>query len=76
MYYIYENWVAEKKAKIHKASCGFCNNGSGAHKNIHGDRNGKWYGPFSSYPKAHEFAVNLKDRKVSNCGSCLSIYNG
>ena len=75
MYYIYENWVAEKKAKIHKADCGFCNNGNGAHNNIHGNRNGKWHGPFGNYTKAHEFAVRLNNRKVSNCSTCLKIYN-
>ncbi len=23
-YYVYENWVAEKKARVHKGSCSHC----------------------------------------------------
>ena len=45
-YYIYRNWVAEKKAVIHRADCGYCNNGKGCHVNPLGDKNGKWFGPF------------------------------
>ncbi len=38
MFWVYENWVAEKKAVVHRTECGHCQNGQGAHKNIHGDR--------------------------------------
>ena len=71
MYYIYENWVADKKAKIHKATCAYCNNGNGRHEEIHGDKNGRWHGPFSSYNKAKKAALELEDRKISNCGHCV-----
>lgn len=47
-YHVYENWIAEKKAVIHKASCGHCNNGKGCHANPLGNKNGMWHGPFNS----------------------------
>jgi hypothetical protein len=28
-YWIYENWTAENKAKLHEGSCSFCNEGLG-----------------------------------------------
>jgi len=72
-YYIYENWVAEKKAVIHRSECGFCKSGSGIHENIHGEKNGKWHGPFDTYSKAKKFADNLKNRNVRNCSFCSSL---
>ena len=55
-YFIYENWTAEYKAVIHIGSCGYCNYGKGCHKNIHGDKNGKWHGPFDSLKEAEQAA--------------------
>lgn len=69
-YYIYENWVAEKKAVIHRGECGFCKNGDGAHENPLGERNGKWHGPFDTYQQAKNVANNLKDRTVKECSFC------
>jgi len=37
-FFIYENWVAEKKAVIHRGECSFCNNGRGIHQNIRGKK--------------------------------------
>lgn len=69
-YYIYENWVAEKKAVIHRDICGNCNHGQGKHANICGEKNGKWHGPFKTYDKAKKFALNLDDRTVRDCKVC------
>ena len=69
-FYIYENWTAERKAVIHQESCSHCNMGQGCHKNIHGDKNGRWHGPFESYQNALNFANNLRDRRVRSCGHC------
>jgi len=69
-FWIYENWVAEKKAIIHKSGCSHCNNGTGTHKNVQGDKNGKWHGDFKSYDAARVFAQALKDRVVRDCGHC------
>lgn len=51
-YWVYESWVAENKAVVHSSSCGFCNNGAGRGTNIHGDRNGRWTGPFGTLSDA------------------------
>lgn len=59
-FWIYENWVAEKKAVIHKANCSYCNNGQGTQKNKLGNKNGKWHGPFNSYEEAKEIADRLE----------------
>lgn len=72
LFYVYENWVAEKKAVIHKASCSHCNYGEGTHRNIRRDQNGKWHGSFESFEEAESLALSLKDRKVKYCGHCNS----
>jgi len=69
-YYIYENWVAEKKAVIHREDYPFCNGGRGIHQNIHGNRNGQWHGPFSHFEDANNFAKSLKDRAIRECIFC------
>ena len=69
-YYIYENWVAEKKAVIHKGSCAHCNDGQGCHQHIYENKNDKWHGPFDTYEEAKNFANTLKNRTVRPCGKC------
>ncbi len=72
-YYIYRNWVAEKKAVIHRADCGYCNDGKGCHFNPLGDRNGKWFGPFNKLIDAAREAskkyktLTLKSKKCRCC---------
>lgn len=42
-YFVYENWRAHgHKAKIHTATCRFCNNGKGIQVNA-SDDNGTWH---------------------------------
>jgi hypothetical protein len=55
-YWIYENWVAENKAVVHVSHCGYCNDGAGRGKNIHGERNGRWTGPFATSDEAFDVA--------------------
>jgi hypothetical protein len=56
-YYIYENWIAENKAVIHRGSCGNCKEGKGCHENPLGNKNGKWSPPFKSIEEAERFAI-------------------
>ena len=65
-YWIYENWVAESKAVIHNTSCGYCNEGRGCHKDVRGNNNGKWHGPFTNYEEAEVNARNT-GRPVKHC---------
>jgi len=56
-YYVYENWTAERKAVIHRGSCGHCKDGQGCHHNPLGSTNGQWHGPFRSVQEAEHAAV-------------------
>lgn len=72
-YYIYRNWQAEKKARIHRASCGNCKDGKGSHNNPSGDKYGKWFGPYSTIEEAQKEAcqtykgMKLKLKKCITC---------
>ncbi len=55
-FYVYENWVAENKAVIHRGTCGNCREGRGCHENPLGNRNGKWHGPFDTLHRAEDAA--------------------
>ncbi len=67
-YYVYENWVAEKKAVIHFGSCSFCNQGKGTHPDS-STRNGRWLGPFTSFLSAEKAAKDT-GRQVRTCKKC------
>lgn len=73
-YYIYRNWVAEKKAVVHKATCSYCKNGKGIQKNLREDKNGAWSTGYNTYEDAVEAAKlpydghsNLKARACKIC---------
>ncbi len=51
-YWIYENWTAENKAKLHEGSCSFCNEGLGIHDDKEEGMNGRWHGPFNTFSEA------------------------
>ena len=73
-YYVYENWVAENKAVIHRADCGHCNHGKGAHENTRGGQNGQWHGSFSTVEGAAKFAEETR-RTVRKCAHCMGSTN-
>lgn len=56
-YWVYENWTAEKKAVIHVGSCAFCNDGKGTGRNLLGNKNGKWHGPFDLLDESEAAAL-------------------
>lgn len=55
-YWVYENWTAENKAVIHRASCGHCKDGKGCHPKPLGNKNGQWLGPRNSLAAARKEA--------------------
>lgn len=59
-YWVYENWVAENKAVIHKGSCGHCKEGRGCHTLKHPGKNGRWHGPFRILTAAKVAAKGTK----------------
>ena len=72
-YYIYRNWVAEKKAVIHRGDCGYCKDGKGCHRHLRGNDNGEWSGPYGKLSTAEKQASmkyktrTLKSRKCPCC---------
>ncbi|MCY6371224.1 hypothetical protein [Clostridium ganghwense] len=71
MYYVYENWTADKKAVIHRGECRFCNNGKGTGKGTLGESNGKWHGGYLKYQDAKKKAESLENREVRECKFCI-----
>ncbi len=67
-YFVYENWRAEDKAKIHFGHCSYCNYGKGIHPEA-SSRNGRWHGPFMNFSDA-EKAAKGTGRSVSICKTC------
>lgn len=67
-YYVYENWTAETKARIHLAECRWCNHGRGIHPEA-SRRNGRWHGPFANFNAARG-AARQTGRPVSMCMHC------
>ena len=71
MFYVYENWQAgPPKAKIHRAACGYCNDGRGR-TGEYDPAHGQWYGPFDTLGSARDFQVRLQVQDRSDCGHCM-----
>lgn len=71
-YWVYENWQADNKAVIHHSKCGRCKDGKGCHNNKHGERNGRWLGPFQNLDTANQ-AAKATGRSLRE-DSCISKY--
>lgn len=67
-FYVYENWTHDR-ARIHRASCGYCNDGRGTQASS-SERNGKWHGPYESRDLALRVAGNLRREDTKVCGTC------
>ena len=72
---VYENWQAERKAVVHKATCGHANV---AHQRITDQwlrinqaPNDRWFGYFDKLNEAIAFAVLLPNRQFKMCEHCL-----
>jgi hypothetical protein len=68
-YYVYDNWTINK-ARVHRGSCSYCNEGRGIHANPSG-RSSRWHGPYDSVPKADQKARSLKREITDHCRSCV-----
>lgn len=67
-YYVYDNWTINK-ARVHHASCSYCNDGRGIHSNPSG-KNSKWHGPFDTVTEADAKAHSLRRVITDHCKSC------
>ena len=77
LYLVYENWRAEKKAVVHKATCGHANEG---HERIESNwlinnpvPNDRWFGYFQTANEAIAFAALLPDRQLRLCKICMRV---
>jgi len=71
MFYIYENWTAADKSIIHLGKCSSCKFGMGTGKNVLGDKNGKWHGPFDTLSETEIYAKNLNREVTRKCKKCF-----
>jgi len=71
MFYVYQNWHARNlRARIHKGSCGFCNDGKGRGTEIDPTR-AKWHGPFESECEARAVTNSFEPGyDTQNCKCC------
>ena len=60
-YRVYKNWTHER-AIVHRADCGYCNDGRGIHTDA-SRRNGRWHGPFSDSSLASDRQAKLVARR-------------
>lgn len=60
------------KARVHLASCRYCNNGQGVKDSRLPDN--RWLGPFSNPDGAASVAVRENKRDTKPCGVCLPGY--
>ncbi|RRB06836.1 hypothetical protein [Larkinella rosea] len=70
--YFYFNYP-NRKVRLHRGQCSFCNEGAGAQRTIHGEDNGGWRGPFDSYERAGEAAKLVAKEmgiEATNCSRC------
>jgi len=70
-YYIYENWHADDKTKIHLGSCGSRNDGRGTGKGTKKEQNGRWWGPYEKIEDAKSKVESLKRQRNSICQKCI-----
>jgi hypothetical protein len=67
-YWVYRNWI-HGRARLHKAACGYCNNGIGA-QGSSANITGEWK-PFSTEADAKAFLATTKYEDAKLCGVCM-----
>jgi hypothetical protein len=71
-FYIYENWQAgPRKAKIHRGSCRYCNDGRGR-AGGYDPGHAQWHGPYDDLESARAASNALRNIVVrSECPVCV-----
>ena len=69
-YWVYEDGPTNR-ARIHKATCRFCDNGRG----LHGSRlpDNRWIGPLESSEVALEVALDTERKDIAECKFCRPL---
>ncbi len=72
-WWVYDDWAAKPtRAKVHKATCSYCNHGKGVNpdKTPEGDRT--WRGPYLTWRKAWKSAQQLEREDTAFCKKCCN----
>jgi|GEM_PF-392881 len=69
-YWVYENWF-KGGAKVHHASCRYCQNGNGQYSTRVTNPQGEWFGPFTTRQQAIERALDTH-RNTTECKVCAA----
>lgn len=64
-YWVFEDYPTNR-ARVHRASCGNCNDGRGKF-GIECSPNCRWIGPYCSVAKAYEVAKSLNRNDTALC---------
>lgn len=67
-FWIYRNWI-HRRARLHVASCAYCNDGSGSQGSI-GNVTGEWL-PFPDLGSATDFLSGVAYDDAATCGVCM-----
>jgi len=67
-YWVYENRTV-RRARLHRAACGFCNNGAGFRAPDSGT-NGCWHGPFRDKDTALAALERTGQADRGPCAAC------
>jgi len=67
-FWVYRNWV-HRRARLHKAACGYCNDGKGAQGST-GNATGAW-SPFKAVAEGTTFLNSLQYEDAAHCGVCM-----
>ncbi len=72
LFYYYRNWQAYQNNKIHRATCGKCQYGTGSRANVNRGQNGVWIGPFSSLALCEQFVEQELHQEPNHCNLCFN----
>ena len=67
-FWVYRNWI-HQRARLHRATCSYCNNGMGA-QGTTDSVTGEWK-PFPTEAAAKAFVVSTKYEDAKPCGVCM-----
>jgi hypothetical protein len=67
-FWVYRNWI-HQRARLHRATCNYCNDGSGTHGSTN-SLTGEWK-PFPTEATAKEYLTSTKYDDAKLCGTCI-----
>jgi hypothetical protein len=67
-FWVYRNWI-HQRARLHSATCNYCNNGFGTHGSTN-NLTGEWRS-FPSEATAREYLTSTKYDDAKLCGTCI-----